>query len=118
MAFGRPIGSFQHVRFEMAAMRAQLDAAQALVDHCVMEGNAGELTAMLASEAKLFATEIENKVIDACVQLHGGAGYMEEYRIARMFTDARVSRIFAGANEIMKEIIGRNLGLDDRKLNA
>jgi acyl-CoA dehydrogenase len=118
MAFGKPIGSFQHVRFEMASMRAQLDAVQALVDHCVMEANERQLTAVLASEAKLLATELENNVIDACVQLHGGAGYMKEYRIARMFTDARVSRIFAGANEIMKEIIGRDLGLDDRKLKA
>jgi acyl-CoA dehydrogenase len=118
MVFGRPVGSFQHVRFEMAAMRAQLDAVQALVDHCVMEANAGELTAAMASEAKLLATELENKVIDACVQLHGGAGYMEEYRIARMFTDARVSRIFAGTSEIMKEIIGRNLGLDERKIRT
>jgi alkylation response protein AidB-like acyl-CoA dehydrogenase len=117
-AFDRPIGTFQHVRFEMAAMRAQLDATQALVDHCVMEANAGELTAVMASEAKLLATELENEVIDACVQLHGGAGYMEEYRIARMFTDARVSKIFAGANEIMKEVIGRSLGLDERKLKA
>jgi alkylation response protein AidB-like acyl-CoA dehydrogenase len=99
-------------------MRAQLDATQALVDHCVMEANAGELTAVMASEAKLLATELENEVIDACVQLHGGAGYMEEYRIARMFTDARVSKIFAGANEIMKEVIGRSLGLDERKLKA
>lgn len=115
-AFGRPLGSFQHLRFEMAAMRAQLDAVQVLVDHCVMEANARALTAVLASEAKLLATELENKVIDTCVQFHGAAGYMEEYRIARMFTDARVSRIFAGANEIMKEIIGRDLGLDDRKL--
>ncbi|MBP0593273.1 acyl-CoA dehydrogenase family protein [Paraburkholderia sp. LEh10] len=115
-AFGRPLGSFQHLRFEMAAMRAQLDAVQALVDHCVMEANAKVLTSVMASEAKLLATELENKVIDTCVQFHGGAGYMEEYRIARMFTDARISRIFAGANEIMKEIIGRDLGLDDRKL--
>ncbi|MEX3898337.1 acyl-CoA dehydrogenase family protein [Paraburkholderia sp. BR10954] len=115
MAFGRPVGSFQHVRFEMAAMRAQIDAVQAMVDHCVMEANAGQLTAVVASEAKLLATELENEVMDACVQLHGGAGYMEEYRIARMFSDARVSRIFAGTSEIMKEIIGRGLGLDERK---
>ncbi|NPT56414.1 acyl-CoA dehydrogenase family protein [Paraburkholderia elongata] len=114
-AFGRSLGSFQHLRFEMAGMRAQLDAAQALVDHCVMEANAGALTAVMASEAKLLATDLENRVIDTCVQFHGGAGYMEEYRIARMFADARVSRIFAGTNEIMKEIIGRDLGLDDRK---
>ena len=115
MAFGRPVGTFQHVRFEMAAMRAQIDAVQAMVDHCVMEANARQLTAVVASEAKLLATELENRVMDACVQLHGGAGYMEEYRIARMFTDARVSRIFAGTSEIMKEIIGRSLGLDERK---
>lgn len=118
MAFGKAIGTFQHVRFEMAAMRAQLDAAQAFVDHCVMEANAGELTAAVASEAKLLVTDLENRVIDACVQLHGGAGYMDEYRISRMYTDARVSRIFAGTNEIMKEIIGRSLGLDDRKRTA
>lgn len=117
-AFGRPLGTFQNARFEMASMRAQIDAVQALVDHCVMEANAGALTAVVASEAKLLATELENKVMDACLQLHGGAGYMEEYRIGRMFTDARVSRIFAGANEIMKEIIGRSLGLDDRKLKT
>lgn len=81
-----------------------------------MLGNKGELTAQLASEAKLLATQTEGEVVDKCLQFHGGAGYMDEYRISRLYTDARVSRIFAGANEIMLEIIGRGLGLDERKL--
>ena len=115
-AFGRPIGTFQNSRFKMAEMRAQLDAVQIFLDHCVMEHNAGRLTVEVAAEAKLLTSELENRVMDDCVQLHGGAGYMDEYRICRMYTDARVSRIYAGTSEIMKEIIGRSLGLDDRKL--
>jgi alkylation response protein AidB-like acyl-CoA dehydrogenase len=115
-AFGRPIGTFQNSRFKMAEMRAQLDAVQIFFDHCVMEHNAGRLTVEVAAEAKLLTSELENRVMDDCVQLHGGAGYMQEYRICRMFTDARVSRIYAGTSEIMKEIIGRSLGLDDRRL--
>jgi len=115
-AFGRPIGAFQHNRFVMAEMRAQIDAIQTFVDQCVLEFNAGQLTANLAAEAKLLATELAGKVVDSCVQLHGGAGYMEEYRISRLYTDARVMRIFAGTSEIMKEIIGRTLGLDERGL--
>jgi len=115
-AFGRPIGMFQNSRFRMAEMRAQLDAIQVFIDHCVLEHNAGRLDAVTASEAKLLTTELENRVIDECVQLHGGAGYMEEYQISRMYTDARVSRILAGSNEIMREIIGRSLELDERKL--
>jgi len=79
---------------------------------------AGELTPEDASAAKLLTSELEGRVMDACVQLHGGAGYMEEYRICRMYQDARISRIFAGTSEIMKEIIGRGLGLDDRKRSA
>ncbi len=114
-AFGRPIGTFQNSRFKMAEMRAQLDAIQIFVDHCVMEHNAGRLTPVVAAEAKLLSSELENRVMDECVQLHGGAGYMDEYRISRMFTDARISRIYAGTSEIMKEIIGRSLGLDDRQ---
>ena len=115
-AFGRPIGTFQNSRFKMAEMRAQLDATQVFLDHCVMEHNARRLTVEVAAEAKLLTSELENRVMDDCLQLHGGAGYMQEYRICRMFTDARVSRIYAGTSEIMKEIIGRSLGLDDRKL--
>jgi alkylation response protein AidB-like acyl-CoA dehydrogenase len=115
-AFGKPIGAFQNTRFVMAEMRAQLDAVQTFVDQCVLEYNAGRLTAELAAEAKLVATELAGKVADSCVQLHGGAGYMDEYRVSRLYTDARVMRIFAGTSEIMKEIIGRGLGLDERKL--
>jgi acyl-CoA dehydrogenase len=114
--FGRPLGTFQNTRFKMAEMRTRIDATQVFVDHCVMEHNADRLSADAAAEVKLLTSELEGWVMDECVQLHGGAGYMEEYRIARMYTDARVSRIFAGSSEIMKEIIGRALGLDDRKL--
>jgi len=115
-AFGRPIGTFQSSRFRLAEMRARIDAVQVFVDQCVLEHNAGRLDAVTAAEAKLLATELEGEVVDACVQLHGGAGYMEEYEIARMYTDARITRIFAGSNEIMREIIGRALDLDERKL--
>ncbi|MBS7706207.1 acyl-CoA dehydrogenase family protein [Chelatococcus asaccharovorans] len=116
-AFGRPIGAFQNTRFVMADLRTQLDVAQTFIDQCVLLYNADRLTAEVAAEAKLFSSEVEGRVTDACVQLHGGAGYMEEYRISRMFTDARVTRIFAGSSEIMKEIISRSIGLDDRKMN-
>lgn len=116
-AFGRPIGAFQNTRFKMAQMRAELDMAQTYIDQCVMLLNAGELTAADSSAAKLLTSELEGRVMDQCVQFHGGAGYMEEYRISRMYTDARISRIFAGTSEIMLEIIGRALGLDERKLN-
>lgn len=115
-AFGRPIGTFQNARFKMAELRAELDAIQTFVDQCVLEHNAARLTPEIAARAKLLATQLENHVMEECVQLHGGAGYMQEYRICRMFTDARVTSILAGSNEIMKEIIGRSLGLDERKL--
>lgn len=115
-AFGKPIGAFQNTRFKMAQMRAELDMAQTYVDQCVMLLNEGELSSEDASAAKLVTSELEGRVMDQCVQLHGGAGYMEEYRISRMYTDARISRIFAGTSEIMLEIIGRGLGLDERKL--
>jgi alkylation response protein AidB-like acyl-CoA dehydrogenase len=115
-AFGQPIGTFQNSRFKMAEMKAELDAMQCYIDQSVLLLNAGELTAEDAAAAKLLTSELEARVVDACVQLHGGAGYMEEYRICRMYQDARISRIFGGTSEIMKEIIGRGLGLDDRKL--
>ncbi|WP_435950954.1 acyl-CoA dehydrogenase family protein [Psychrobacter sp. DM8] len=115
-AFGKPLGALQHIRFTMADMRAKIDAVQCFVDQCVMLGNEDKLTADLASQAKLLATQTEGEVVDQCLQFHGGAGYMDEYRISRLYTGARVSRIFAGANEIMLEIIGRGLGLDERKM--
>ena len=80
-AFGRPIGAFQNTRFAFADMRASLDAVQVFVDQCALLCNAGELTAELASEAKLLASELEGRILDQCVQIHGGAGYMAEYRI-------------------------------------
>ncbi len=117
-AFGKPIGAFQNSRFKMAEMRTALDVTQTFVDQCVLLHNQGELSAEVAAEAKLYSSELESKVMDNCVQLHGGSGYMSEYRISHMFTDARVSRIYAGSSEIMKEIIARSIGLDERKLLA
>ena len=116
-AFGRPIGTFQNSRFKMASLRTELDAAWALTDHCAREHLAGRLSADMAAEAKLFTSEVEGRVVDECLQLHGGAGYMDEYEISRLYRDARISRIYAGTSEIMREIIGRGLGLDERNLN-
>lgn len=115
-AFGKPIGALQNTRFKMAELWAMLVAQQTWIDVLVTQHNAGRLDAETAAAAKLLASELEGRVTDECVQLHGGAGYMDEYRISRMFRDARVSRIYAGTSEIMKEIIGRGLGLDERKL--
>ncbi len=114
-AFGQSIAEFQNTRFRMADMRTDLDVAQAYVDQCVMRHNAGELTADDAAKAKLHTSELEGRVTDECVQLHGGAGYMNEYAVCRRYTDARVSRIYAGSSEIMRELIARSLGLDPRK---
>jgi acyl-CoA dehydrogenase len=114
-AFGRPIAAFQNTRFKMAEMRTQLDVVQTFIDQCVVQHNDGALTAETAAEAKLVTSELEGMVMDECVQLHGGSGYMDEYRISRMYTDARVSRIYAGTSEIMKEIIARGIGLDSRE---
>jgi acyl-CoA dehydrogenase len=115
-AFGRPIGAFQNTRFKMAEMRAQIDALQTFVDQCVVLHNQGRLTPEIAAEAKLICSELEGRVVDECLQLHGGAGYMEEYKISQLYVDARISRIYAGSSEIMKEIISRGIGLDDRKM--
>ena len=114
--FGRSLGAFQNTRFKMAQMRAEIDSLQAFVDHCVTLHNMGKLSVELAAKAKLLCSELEGRVTDECVQLHGGAGYMEDYRVARMYTDARISRIYAGTSEVMREIIARSIGLDERKL--
>jgi alkylation response protein AidB-like acyl-CoA dehydrogenase len=110
-AFGRPIGSFQHTKFLLADLTTRLDVTQAYVDQCVLAHNAGELTATDAAKAKLWTSEVQNEVLDHCVQIYGGYGYMNEYRVARAWRDARVTRIWAGTSEIMKELIGRDLGL-------
>ena len=110
-AFGKTIGSFQHSKFLLAELATCIDVAQAFVDSCIEAHVDGELSAVDAAKAKWWTAEVENDVIDACVQLHGGYGYMREYWIAQAWMDARVTKIWAGTNEIMKEIIGRDLGL-------
>ncbi len=117
-AFGQSIGSFQNSKFKLAELKTQLDGVQAFVDQCVVLANGGELDAATAAEAKLAASHLEGCVLDECVQLHGGSGYMDDVRISRMYRDARVSRIYAGTSEIMKEIIARSLGLDERESQA
>ena len=110
-AFGRPIGRFQHNRFVLAEMATELAVARAFTDRCVTEHNAGRLSTEEASMLKWWDTELCNKVIDRCVQLYGGYGYMREYPVARAYADGRAQTIFGGTTEIMKEIIGRGLGV-------
>jgi alkylation response protein AidB-like acyl-CoA dehydrogenase len=110
-AFGRPIGSFQNSRFTMAEIATELEIAQVFLDRCIVELNEGRLTADVAAMAKWWTTELQVKVMDRCLQLHGGYGYMKEYPISRMFADSRVQTIYGGTTEIMKELIGRSLGL-------
>ena len=110
-AFGRPIGKFQHNRFVLAEMATEIAVARAFTDRCVTEHNAGLLSTEEASMLKWWDTELCNKVIDRCVQLHGGYGYMREYPVARAYADGRAQTIFGGTTEIMKEIIGRGLGV-------
>ncbi|MGA8845594.1 MAG: acyl-CoA dehydrogenase family protein [Nocardioides sp.] len=110
-AFGASIGSFQHNKFLLAELVTQIEVTQAYVDQCVIAHAKKELTPVDAAKAKWWTSQIQNDVLDHCVQLHGGYGYMNEYRVARAWRDARVSKIWAGSNEIMKELIGRDLGL-------
>ena len=110
-AFDQPIGSFQNSRFVLAEIRTETEIARAYVDRCAQALNAGELTPEDAAMAKWWSTELQGRVIDRCVQLHGGYGYMLEYPIARAFVDARITRIYGGTTEIMKEIVGRSLGV-------
>jgi alkylation response protein AidB-like acyl-CoA dehydrogenase len=110
-AFGQPIGSFQNSRFVLAELATEIDIAQRYVDDGVLALNAGELSAVDAAKAKWWCTELQGRAVDRCLQLHGGYGYMTEYPIARAYADARITRIYGGATEIMKEVIGRDLGL-------
>jgi alkylation response protein AidB-like acyl-CoA dehydrogenase len=110
-AFGRSIGSFQNSRFTMAEIATELEIAQVFVDRCITELNEEGLTADVAAMAKWWTTELQVTVIDRCLQLHGGYGYMTEYPIARMYADSRVQTIYGGTTEIMKELIGRAMGL-------
>ncbi|MEZ5572624.1 MAG: acyl-CoA dehydrogenase family protein [Halioglobus sp.] len=107
-AFGKSLSAFQNTQFKLAEMRTQLDFAQSYVDQCVAAFNAGRLTAVDAAKAKLATSELQVSVADLGVQLHGGAGYMDEYPISRQYTDAKISTIYAGSSEVMKIIISRD----------
>jgi alkylation response protein AidB-like acyl-CoA dehydrogenase len=108
-AFGQPLTGNQHVRFELADMATEIDVAEAYVDKSVIAYNAGELTPVDAAKGKWYISELQKRVIDRCLQLHGGYGYMAEYPVAKAFVDTRVQTIYGGTTEIMKEIIGRDI---------
>ncbi|GAA0256276.1 acyl-CoA dehydrogenase family protein [Cryptosporangium japonicum] len=110
-AFGRPVGSFQHNRFALAEMATELELAETYLDKAVTEHNKGQYTAVDASMAKWWTTEMQKRVVDRCLQLHGGYGFMREYPVARAYTDTRITTIYGGTTEIMKEIVGRSLGV-------
>ena len=111
LVFGKSVASFQNTKFELAACKAEVDAAQAVVDRALEAHDAGELTPAEAASAKLFCTEVASRVIDRCLQLHGGYGYINEYPIARLYADNRVNRIYGGTSEVMKTIIAKDMGL-------
>ena len=108
-AFGGALMELQNVRFKLAECRTEAHVGRVFLDHCIQEFIAGKLDASTAAMAKYWLTECEGRILDECVQLHGGYGYMAEYPIARMWADSRVHRIYAGSNEIMKELIGCSL---------
>ncbi|ARE37755.1 acyl-CoA dehydrogenase (plasmid) [Rhodococcus sp. BH4] len=109
-AFGQAIGTFQINRHAIAEMRIKVDVMTAYIDQCILAVNAGELTAEEAAGAKWWATETQWEILDRCLQLHGGYGYVNEYEIARLWRDARVQRLYGGTNEIMKDLVGRSMG--------
>lgn len=118
-AFGKPLAAFQNTQFKLAELRTELDLAQCYVDQCVAAFNGGALTAQDAAKAKLVTSELQVKAADLGVQLHGGAGYMDEYPISRQYTDAKISTIYAGSSEVMKIIISRDcLGDDYQPFNT
>jgi len=108
-AFGKTVADFQNTQFKLAEMRTEIDLAQVFVDHCVTIHNKGELSAVDAAKVKLNTSEVQCRVVDECVQLHGGAGYMDEYPISRLYRDARIARIYAGTSEVMKLIISKDI---------
>ncbi|MFG1920846.1 acyl-CoA dehydrogenase family protein [Cryptosporangium sp. NPDC048952] len=110
-AFGRPVGSFQHNRFVLAEMATELELAETYLDKAILEHNEGRYTVVDAAMAKWWTTEMQKRVVDRCVQLHGGYGFMREYPVARAYTDTRITTIYGGTTEIMKEIVGRSLGV-------
>ncbi len=110
-AFGKPVGSFQHNRFVLAEMATEIEIAEHYLDRAILEHNAGRFTVQDAAMSKWWCTELQKKVTDHCVQLHGGYGYMLEYPVAKAFIDSRAQTIYGGSTEIMKEIIGRSLGV-------
>ena len=110
-AFGQMIGAFQSNKFLLAELQTKVEVTQAFVDQCITAHVAGQLSAVDAAKAKWWTAQVQSEVLDACVQLHGGYGFMTEYRAARAWMDSRVTKIWAGSNEIMKELIGRDLGL-------
>jgi alkylation response protein AidB-like acyl-CoA dehydrogenase len=110
-AFGRPIGSFQNSRFVLAELATEVEIARVFLDKSISEHNAGRFSITDAAMAKWWTTELQKRVVDACVQLHGGYGYMMEFPIAKAYLDSRVQTIYGGTTEIMKEIIGRSLGV-------
>ncbi|CAM5668534.1 Acyl-[acyl-carrier-protein] dehydrogenase MbtN OS=Streptomyces alboniger OX=132473 GN=CP975_12460 PE=3 SV=1 [Streptomyces alboniger] len=108
--FGKPVASFQNTKFELAACQAEVDAAEAVADRSLEALELlRELTPAEAASAKLFCTEVAHRVIDRCLQLHGGYGFMNEYPIARLYADNRVNRIYGGTSEIMKSIIAKDM---------
>jgi alkylation response protein AidB-like acyl-CoA dehydrogenase len=109
--FGKAVASFQNTKFELAACKAEVDAAEAVADRALEAHDAGELTAAEAASAKLFCTEVASRVIDRCLQLHGGYGYINEFPVARLYADNRVNRIYGGTSEVMKTIIAKDMGL-------
>ncbi|MEV1239968.1 acyl-CoA dehydrogenase family protein [Nonomuraea sp. NPDC050022] len=109
--FGRPLSGFQNTKFVLAECATDVEAGQALVDRALEEHDGGGLSAADAAKVKLFCTELQSRVVDKCLQLHGGYGYVLEYPIARMYADARVTRIFGGTSEVMKTIIAKSVGL-------
>jgi acyl-CoA dehydrogenase len=114
MVFGQAVGSYQNTRYTMAELQTEVQVARVFVDKCCELILQDKLDTSTASMAKYLCTDLQCKVMDECVQLHGGYGYMWEYPITRAYADARVQRIYGGTNEIMKEVISRSMGLSGR----